>query len=68
LKIDRLDDKPQRRAHSIDIFIHDPFDNGGFARVVEAAARSLAAQISRAVWKDQTASARASPYPSTEPS
>jgi hypothetical protein len=46
LKIDRLDDKPQSWAHCIDIFIHDPFDNGGFARIVEAAARSSVAPIS----------------------
>ena len=42
LKVDRLDDKPQRWAHSVDIFIHDPFDDSRFARIVKAASRSLA--------------------------
>jgi hypothetical protein len=42
LKVDRLDDKSQRWAHSVDIFIHDPLDNSRFARIVESAARSSA--------------------------
>ena len=42
LKVDRLDDKSQRWAHSADIFIHDPFDDSRFARIVKAASRSLA--------------------------
>jgi hypothetical protein len=47
LEIDRLDNKAQSWAHSIDIFIHDPFDNGGFARIVKPAATSLAARTSK---------------------
>ena len=43
LEIDRLDNKAQSWAHSIDILIHDPFDNGSFARIVKPAATSLAA-------------------------
>lgn len=35
-KINRLDNKPQSRTDGRDIFVHDLFYDGGFARVVEA--------------------------------
>jgi hypothetical protein len=67
-KVDRFDNKPQRWAYGIDIFIHDPFDDSGFARIIEATTPSSAGSILSVKRKDLTASAHASPYPSTGPS
>jgi hypothetical protein len=38
VKIYRLDDKAQRRANSGDILVHDLFDDGCLARIVETTA------------------------------
>jgi hypothetical protein len=50
VKIDRLDDKAQRRADSGDILVHDLFDDGRLASIVETTALLLAG-LSRFLWE-----------------
>ena len=62
--VDRLDDKAEGGADSVDILAHYLLDNRGFARIIETAASELArASPSGDICVPHTASRCATPYP-----
>lgn len=61
-KINRLDDKPERWAYGSDIFVHDPLDDGRFARVIQAPVDTAVSQALPGQRRVRTASIFASLY------